>query len=111
MLLSFVFAVTWFTSTAMAAHLPRLLQASGPSLQAAVALAALVGPAEVAARLLEFGLLRRLHPVLSAKLGYKSKNPVNPANLTAEQMEEVEAFLSAIDGNDDVQNVFVGLAG
>ena len=49
--------------------------------------------------------------VLSAKLGYKSKNPVNPANLTAEQMEEVEAFLSAIDGNDDVQNVFVGLAG
>ena len=49
--------------------------------------------------------------VLSAKLGYKSKNPVDPANLTAEQMEEVEAFLSAIDGNDDVQNVFVGLAG
>ena len=48
--------------------------------------------------------------VLSAKLGYKSKNPVDPANLTAEQMEEVEAFLSAIDGNDDVQNVFVGLA-
>ena len=49
--------------------------------------------------------------VLSAKLGYKSKNPVNPANLSAEQLEEVEAFLSAIDGNDDVQNVFVGLAG
>ena len=67
-LLSFVFAVTWFTSTAMAAHLPRLLQASGTSLQAAVALAALVGPAQVAARLLEFGLLRRLHPLLSAQL-------------------------------------------
>ena len=49
--------------------------------------------------------------VLSAKLGYKSKNPVNPANLSAEQLEEVEAFLAAIDGNDDVQNVFVGLAG
>ncbi len=67
-LLSFVFAVTWFTSTAMAAHLPRLLQASGTSLQTAVALAALVGPAQVAARLLEFGLLRRLHPLLSAQL-------------------------------------------
>ena len=67
-LLSFVFAVTWFTSTAMAAHLPRLLQASGTSLQAAVALAALVGPAQVAARLLEFGFLRRLHPLLSAQL-------------------------------------------
>ncbi len=48
--------------------------------------------------------------VLSVKLGYKSKNPVSPASLTAEQLEEVEAFLSAIDGNDDVQNVFVGLS-
>lgn len=49
--------------------------------------------------------------VLSAKLGYKAKNPVNPSTLSAEQLEEVEAFLSAIDGNDDVQNVYVGLAG
>ncbi|MFM2274327.1 MAG: hypothetical protein RL211_199 [Pseudomonadota bacterium] len=49
--------------------------------------------------------------VLSAKLGYKPKNPVNPTSLSAEALEEVEAFLAAIDGNDDVQNVFVGLAG
>lgn len=49
--------------------------------------------------------------VLSAKLGYKPKNPVNPANLSAEQLEEVESFLAAIDGNDDVQNVYVSLAG
>jgi transcriptional/translational regulatory protein YebC/TACO1 len=49
--------------------------------------------------------------VLSAKLGYKAKNPVDPSTLSAEQLEEVEAFLSAIDGNDDVQNVYVGLAG
>jgi YebC/PmpR family DNA-binding regulatory protein len=49
--------------------------------------------------------------VLSAKLGYKPKNPVNPANLTPEQLEEVEAFLAAIDNNDDVQNVYVSLAG
>ena len=49
--------------------------------------------------------------VLSAKLGYKPKNPVDPANLNAEQLEEVETFLAAIDANDDVQNVFVGLAG
>ena len=47
--------------------------------------------------------------VLSAKLGYKPKNPVDPANLSAEALEEVEAFLSAIDDNDDVQNVYVGL--
>lgn len=49
--------------------------------------------------------------VLSAKLGYKPKNPVNPASLSAEQLEEVEAFLAAIDANDDVQNVFVALSG
>jgi transcriptional/translational regulatory protein YebC/TACO1 len=48
--------------------------------------------------------------VLTAKLGYKPKNPVNPANLSAEQLEEVETFLAAIDAHDDVQNVFVGLA-
>ena len=64
-LLSLVFAVTWFTSTAMAAHLPRLLQSHGLTLAAALALAALVGPAQVAARLLEFGFLRTLHPLLS----------------------------------------------
>ena len=49
--------------------------------------------------------------VLSAKLGYKAKNPVKSDTLSAEHLEEVEAFLAAIDGNDDVQNVFAGLAG
>jgi YebC/PmpR family DNA-binding regulatory protein len=49
--------------------------------------------------------------VLSAKLGYKPKNPVDPASLAPEALEEVEAFLAAIDENDDVQNVYVGLAG
>jgi YebC/PmpR family DNA-binding regulatory protein len=49
--------------------------------------------------------------VLAAKLGYRPKNPIDPASLSPEQLEEVESFLAAIDGNDDVQNVFVGLAG
>ena len=49
--------------------------------------------------------------VLSAKLGYKPKNPIDPASLSAGDLEEVEAFLAAIDAHDDVQNVFVGLAG
>jgi YebC/PmpR family DNA-binding regulatory protein len=47
--------------------------------------------------------------VLSAKLGYKAKNPVNPATLSAAELEEVEAFLAAVDANDDVQTIFVGL--
>src|SRR5690348_10553112 len=58
-----VFGATWFVSTAMAAHLPRLLQAMGSSQAVAVAAASLVGPAQVAARLVEFGLLRRLSPM------------------------------------------------
>ena len=49
--------------------------------------------------------------VLSAKLGYKAKNPVNPASLSAAHLDEVEVFLAAIDANDDVQNMFVGLEG
>jgi predicted MFS family arabinose efflux permease len=67
-LLSFVFATTMFVSTAMAAHLPTLLQAHGASLTAAVAAGALIGPAQVGARLLEFGLLRRWHPMSTARL-------------------------------------------
>jgi YebC/PmpR family DNA-binding regulatory protein len=47
--------------------------------------------------------------VLSAKLGYRPKNPVSAASLTAEQLDEVESFLAALDANEDVQNVFAGL--
>jgi YebC/PmpR family DNA-binding regulatory protein len=46
--------------------------------------------------------------VLSAQLGYRPKNPVVLSNA---EREEVEAFLEAIDADDDVQNVYVGLAG
>lgn len=67
-LLAFVFAATWFTSTAMAAHFPAMMQMAGASLTAAVAAGALIGPAQVAARMLEFGLLQRVHPLLSARL-------------------------------------------
>ncbi len=48
--------------------------------------------------------------VVSAKLGYLPKNPIQASSLTAEQRDEVDAFLAAIDGNDDVQQVFAGYA-
>ena len=67
-LLAFVFAAMWFTSVAMASHLPRLLQATGVTLVAAVAIGALIGPAQVAGRLLEIFWLHRLHPLWSARL-------------------------------------------
>ena len=66
--LACVFGACWFVSTAMAAHLPRLLEALGATPAAAIAAAALVGPAQVAARLVEFGILRRAPPMISARL-------------------------------------------
>jgi MFS family permease len=67
-LLAFVFAAAWFVTGSMAAHLPRLLERWGASPVQAIAAAALVGPAQVAARLLEFLLLRRIHPLISARI-------------------------------------------
>ena len=63
-----VFGATWFVSTALAAHLPRLLEAMGATASEAIAAAALVGPAQVAARLAEFGLLRHAAPIITARL-------------------------------------------
>jgi hypothetical protein len=80
--LAFVFAATWFCSTAMAAHLPRVLQESGASLAAAVAAAALVGPAQVGARVLEFWLMRHVHPIVSARIASLA-HPVGAAGLIA----------------------------
>jgi MFS family permease len=68
LLLAFVFAAAWFVTGAMAAHLPRLLERAGASAHQAIAAAALVGPAQVAARLAEFVLLRRVHPLVPARL-------------------------------------------
>jgi predicted MFS family arabinose efflux permease len=67
-LLAFVFAASWFVTGAMAAHLPRLLELVGTSPSQAIAAAALVGPAQVVARLVEFFLLRRSHPLVPARL-------------------------------------------
>jgi MFS family permease len=67
-LLAFVFAAAWFVTGAMASHLPRLLERAGATPLQAIAAAALVGPAQVAARLVEFFVLRRSHPLVSARV-------------------------------------------
>jgi MFS family permease len=67
-LIAFAFAAVWFVTGAMATHLPRLLQAAGATPAEAIGYAALVGPAQVAARLGEFALIRHLHPVHSARI-------------------------------------------
>jgi MFS family permease len=67
-ILAFVFAATWTVAGAMAAHLPAILKAAGATPALAIAAAALIGPAQVAARLLEFALVRRVQPIATARV-------------------------------------------
>lgn len=53
---------------AMGAHLPALVRATGASAAEALLAASLIGPAQVAARLLQFGLLGRLHALAVARI-------------------------------------------
>jgi len=66
--LAFAFASAWTVTGAMAAHLPRILEAAGATTLQAVAAGALIGPAQVAARIVEASLLSRYHPLVSTRL-------------------------------------------
>jgi predicted MFS family arabinose efflux permease len=67
-LLAFVFAAAWTVTGAMAAHLPRIMEAAGATSAQAVFAGALIGPAQVAARIFEASFLSRFHPLVSTKL-------------------------------------------
>jgi MFS family permease len=67
-LLAIAFACAWTVTAAMAAHFPRVMEAAGSSPLEAIAAGALIGPCQVAARLLEVGFLSRFHPLVSARL-------------------------------------------
>ncbi|HSA90668.1 MAG TPA: MFS transporter [Burkholderiales bacterium] len=105
--LSFVFAATWFCSTAMAAHLPRLLQESGASLAAAVAAAALVGPAQVGARVLEFWFMRRFHPIVSARIASLA-HPIGAAGLMAAGSPAASGFAVLHGAGNGVMTIAMG---
>ncbi|UPJ46266.1 MFS transporter [Bradyrhizobium sp. 200] len=66
--LAFVFAAAWTVTGAMAAHLPRLMEAAGATATQAVFAGALMGPAQVAGRIFEASFLSRYHPLVSTKL-------------------------------------------
>lgn len=82
LVLGFAFAASWTVVTAMAVHLPRLLEAAGASTVQAVAAGALIGPSQVGARLLEASLMQRFHPMLSARLSV-ALHPLGAAVLAA----------------------------
>jgi predicted MFS family arabinose efflux permease len=66
--LGFAFAASWMVVSAMGVHLPRLLVAAGATSVQAIAAGALIGPAQVGARVLEASLLKRFHPMISARI-------------------------------------------
>jgi MFS family permease len=67
-LLAFAFAAAWSVTGAMAAHLPRIMEAAGATSVQAITAGALIGPAQVLARIIEAGFLSRFHPLLSTRL-------------------------------------------
>ncbi|WGS23777.1 MULTISPECIES: MFS transporter [unclassified Bradyrhizobium] len=67
-LLSFAFAAAWTVTSAMAAHLPRIVEAFGATPAQAVFAGMMIGPAQVGARIVEASLLNRFHPILSTRL-------------------------------------------
>lgn len=68
LLLSFAFAAAWTVTSAMAAHLPRIVETLGATPAQAIFAGAMIGPAQVAARLFEAGVLSRFHPLVSTRL-------------------------------------------
>ncbi|MEI6838209.1 MAG: MFS transporter [Alcaligenaceae bacterium] len=67
-LLAFVFASSGFISMGMMSHLPRLLEGVGVPLVVAFSIGALVGPAQISGRILDFTFLRRLHPLIGTRI-------------------------------------------
>jgi MFS family permease len=67
-LLAYIFASVWFITTAMASHLPYILQMSGVPTASAIFACALIGPAQVTSRMIEFTIGRHIHPLFSARI-------------------------------------------
>lgn len=67
-LLAVAFAAAWAVTGAMAAHLPRILEANGATALQAVTAGAFIGPAQVFARIMEASFLSRFHPLVSTRI-------------------------------------------
>jgi predicted MFS family arabinose efflux permease len=67
-MLSFAFAAAWTVTSAMAGHLPRIVEAFGATPAQAVFAGMMIGPAQVAARVAEASVLGRYHPLVSTRL-------------------------------------------
>jgi MFS family permease len=106
-LMAFIFTAGGFSAAALAAHLPALLIGVGTSPAAAIAAAALMGPAQVGARVLEFTFLRRAHPLLSAKIA-TAAHPVGAALLLALGAPGAAAFVLLHGAGNGIQTIVRG---
>jgi MFS family permease len=68
LLLGFVLTASGIVSNGIATNLPRFFVVIGATPAAAIAAASLLGPAQVAARLFEFGARHRVNPLISARI-------------------------------------------
>lgn len=68
--LAAVFAAGWIVSSGVATQLPRLLEATGATPRDALLASTLLGPAQVGARIVEFGLFRSAPPMIMARLSF-----------------------------------------
>jgi MFS family permease len=69
-LLAVAFALVWVVTGAMASQFPRIMEAAGATPVEAIAAGALIGPAQVLARILEVSFLSRYHPIVSARIAF-----------------------------------------
>jgi predicted MFS family arabinose efflux permease len=90
-LLAFTFSAAWTVTGAMAAHMPRILEAAGATTVQAVAAGALFGPAQVVARIIEASFLSRYHPLLSTRLACLT-HPIGAAILAIAGGAAASAF-------------------
>jgi Major Facilitator Superfamily len=72
---AYVFAATGFVSSGLSALLPTMLVQFGATPSAALFAGMLIGPSQVAARIVEAGWLSRYHPLLSARIAALT-NPI-----------------------------------
>ncbi|MBL0898377.1 MAG: MFS transporter [Reyranella sp.] len=81
-LLAIAFSAAWIVTAGMAAHFPRIMEVAGATPTQAIAAGALIGPAQVAARILEAALLKRFHPLVSGRLSMTT-HPLGSAVILA----------------------------
>jgi hypothetical protein len=97
LILGFAFAASWMVVAAMAVHLPRMLEAAGATTVQAVAAGALIGPSQVGARVVEASLLKRFHPMISARLSV-ALHPIGAAVLSVFGVGAASAPFTVLHG-------------